>query len=76
MTFAALTIREARERLRRRQISSVELTQAFLARIGALNPRLNAYLTITDDEALEMARQADARIQRGEDTPCWGADRH
>jgi len=72
MTFAALTIREARERLRRRQISSVELTQAFLARIGALNPRLNAYLTITDDEALEMARQADARIQRGEDTPLLG----
>ncbi len=72
MTFAALTIREARERLRRRQISSVELTQAFLARIRALNPRLNAYLTITEDEALEMARQADARIQRGEDTPLLG----
>jgi aspartyl-tRNA(Asn)/glutamyl-tRNA(Gln) amidotransferase subunit A len=72
MTLVALTIRQARALLQRRQVSSVELTRAFLERIHALNPRLNAFLTITDDEALAMAQQADARIQWGENTPLLG----
>jgi len=70
--LVTLTIREARRLLHRRQISSVELTRAFLERIHALNARLNAYLTVAADEALEMARQADVRIHKGEDTPVLG----
>jgi len=50
----------------------VELTRAFLERIYALNPRLNVYLTVADETALAMARDADARIARGEDTPLLG----
>lgn len=67
-----LTVHAARERLRRREVSAVELTQAFLERIHALDPRLNAYLTVADEMALAMAREADARMARGEDTPLLG----
>ncbi len=50
----------------------MELTRAFLERIHALNPCLNAYLTVADEAALAMARDADARMARGEDTPLLG----
>ena len=49
-----------------RQVSIVELTELFLRRIEDLNPRLNAYLTVTGDEALESARAADQALLRGE----------
>jgi aspartyl-tRNA(Asn)/glutamyl-tRNA(Gln) amidotransferase subunit A len=58
--------------LREKRFSSVELTQAFFARIHALNPRLNAYLTLNEEEALQQAQAADERIARGEDTPVLG----
>lgn len=67
-----LTVHAARERLRRREVSAVELTRAFLERIHALNPRLNAYLAVADEAALAMAREADERMARGEDTPLLG----
>ncbi len=67
-----LTIHETREKLRRREVSSVEITQAYLDRSYRHNPRLNAYLTITGEQALAMARAADERIASGEDTPLLG----
>ena len=70
--LTSLTVRAARRHLRRREVSSVELTRAFLERIHALNPRLNAYLTVADEEALAMAHQADERMMQGEDTPLLG----
>ncbi|HKW69044.1 MAG TPA: amidase, partial [Candidatus Dormibacteraeota bacterium] len=45
--------------VRRREISSVELTRAYLKRIEKLNPALNAYVLITPELALEQARCAD-----------------
>lgn len=53
-------------RLERREITSKALTEALLARIDTLNPRLNAYLTITADEALAAARAADAERANGQ----------
>ena len=70
--LTALTLHETREKLRRCEVTSVELTQAYLDRIHTHNPRLNAYLTVTDELALSMARAADERIARGEDTPLLG----
>ena len=52
--------------LDRREVSSVELTTLFLERIERLNPVLNAYLTVSDEVALGQARDADAKIGRGE----------
>ncbi len=60
-----LTIREAADRLRAGEISSVELTRAYLDRIAALDDTLQAYLTVTGEIALEQARRADERRAAG-----------
>jgi Asp-tRNA(Asn)/Glu-tRNA(Gln) amidotransferase A subunit family amidase len=52
--------------IRARQLSPVELTEAVLARIERLNPRLSAYLTVAADHARELARGSEARAMRGE----------
>jgi Asp-tRNA(Asn)/Glu-tRNA(Gln) amidotransferase A subunit family amidase len=51
---------------RAKTLSPVEVTDAVLARIERLNPRLNAFLTVTADHARELARAAEGRIARGE----------
>ena len=51
--------------LRARQISSVELTRLYLDRIAALNPALNAYITIDAETSLAQARSADAMLANG-----------
>lgn len=50
---------------RAKKLSPVELTDAVLARVERLNPKLNAYLTVTADHAREVARAAEARAMRG-----------
>ena len=60
-----LTLSEAREGLRAKDFSSVELTQAFLDQIEAGNPQINAYVLPTPDVALERAAQSDVRIKKG-----------
>lgn len=66
MELTSLTICEASDLIRRREISPVALVQAHLARIEQINPHLNAYLTITPEVALQQARQAEAEIRHGE----------
>jgi aspartyl-tRNA(Asn)/glutamyl-tRNA(Gln) amidotransferase subunit A len=60
-----LSIDEAGRRIRARQLSPVELTRAYLDRIEKLNPRLNAYITVTADQALAQARALEAEIAAG-----------
>ena len=62
-----MTIREAAAALRARRVSAVELAAAAHARIARLNPKLNAFLTVTAEQALEQARQADAELAAGRD---------
>jgi aspartyl-tRNA(Asn)/glutamyl-tRNA(Gln) amidotransferase subunit A len=59
------TLVEAAELLRSRKLSPVELTRQCLDRIERLNPTLNAFITITADQALESARRAEAEIAAG-----------
>jgi aspartyl-tRNA(Asn)/glutamyl-tRNA(Gln) amidotransferase subunit A len=66
------TLRGAIEALNQGIISSVELTQAHLDAIAALNPRLNAYITVTGEQALEQARASDARRAEGLAGPLEG----
>ena len=58
--------------LRSKKISSVELTQLYLARIAALNPKLNAYITVNPDMSLAQAREADAMLASGNAQPLTG----
>ncbi len=67
-----LSISEARNLLDRREVSSVELTQAVLDRIAAVDERVKAYVTVTAGLALEQARAADDRIARGDVAPLTG----
>ena len=60
------SILETAELVRARFISPLELTRECLARIERLNPVLNAFITVTEESALEEARQAEAEIQRGD----------
>jgi aspartyl-tRNA(Asn)/glutamyl-tRNA(Gln) amidotransferase subunit A len=60
-----LSILEASELLRKREVSPVELTTQCLAQIEKLNPILNAFITVTADLALEQARRAEDEIRRG-----------
>jgi aspartyl-tRNA(Asn)/glutamyl-tRNA(Gln) amidotransferase subunit A len=50
----------------RGQVSAVEIAEAFLARIEAVEPRLHAFLTVTADSAVETARELDAKRAAGE----------
>lgn len=68
-----LTLAEIARGLAAKQFSSEELTRALLARIQALDPRLNAFITVTEALALEQARAADARRAAGENSPLLGA---
>jgi aspartyl-tRNA(Asn)/glutamyl-tRNA(Gln) amidotransferase subunit A len=67
-----LTIHEAQDLLQKGQISSVELTQAIIDRIVAVDNDVKAYLTLTPELALEQAREADRRRAAGEDNPLLG----
>jgi aspartyl-tRNA(Asn)/glutamyl-tRNA(Gln) amidotransferase subunit A len=66
MQLHNLSIGELADRLASRQISSVELTQHFLARIERLDPSLNALITLTAPQALASAAAADRRLAAGE----------
>ena len=59
------TISEATDRLARGKVTSEKLTEECLSKIEALNPKLNAFITVTADEALAQARQADKEIAAG-----------
>lgn len=60
-------IAEIAARYRREDLSPVEVTERALARIDALNPTLNAFITITAESALVSARRAEAELQDGVD---------
>jgi amidase len=55
------------ELIRQRSVSSVEVVEAFLRRIEAVNPTINAVVVLTGDQALHEARAADASLARGQE---------
>jgi aspartyl-tRNA(Asn)/glutamyl-tRNA(Gln) amidotransferase subunit A len=62
-----MNIREARNLLRKRHISCVELLDDALRSIAAQNPELNAFITITEEEARLQARLLDSELAAGRD---------
>src|SRR5262249_13345040 len=63
--LAALTLKEASGLLRRRDASPVDLIQACLNRIDKYNKTINAFITITREQALATAREMDAEQKSG-----------
>jgi aspartyl-tRNA(Asn)/glutamyl-tRNA(Gln) amidotransferase subunit A len=61
----AITISDAAGRISKKQLSPVELTQAMLTRVEALNPRVGAYITVAAAQAMDAARGAEREIQEG-----------
>jgi aspartyl-tRNA(Asn)/glutamyl-tRNA(Gln) amidotransferase subunit A len=66
------TVSELSAALVARQVSSAELTRLFLDRIKLLNGRLNAFITVDEEQSLSQARVADERRSRGEAGPLTG----
>ena len=62
-----MTILEAGEALRSKRVSCLELTEHCLDHIAKLNPRLNAFITVTEESAREQARALDRELANGED---------
>jgi aspartyl-tRNA(Asn)/glutamyl-tRNA(Gln) amidotransferase subunit A len=60
-----LTLKQAAELLRRKEASPVELTQACLARIDRHDKAINAFITVTREQALAAAREMEAELRRG-----------
>jgi len=67
-----LTLREAAAAVRARTISPVELTRLSLERIARDEPKLNAYVRLTEDRAMAAARQAEREIMAGQ----WRGELH
>ncbi len=70
--LTGLTIADARAGLRSKKFTAEELTNAHLFAIEALNPRLNAYLSVGHSQAMDQARTADAALVLGDTRPLLG----
>lgn len=66
------SLKSLSQMLAKKEVSSVEMTQTFLARIKQYNPSINAYITVDEDKSIEQAKAADALIAAGKAQPLTG----
>ncbi|WP_375665587.1 Asp-tRNA(Asn)/Glu-tRNA(Gln) amidotransferase subunit GatA [Bartonella sp. TT121SHDZB] len=64
--LTTLTIAQARDALTKKNLKATELTEAYLQAIELANPTLNAYVTITAEQARKMAAESDGRLAKGQ----------
>jgi aspartyl-tRNA(Asn)/glutamyl-tRNA(Gln) amidotransferase subunit A len=72
MSLHSLTLHELGGKLKKREISSAEVTESVFQRISATEVRLRSYITLCREAALSEAKQADERLKAGEHTPLLG----
>src|SRR5580704_4444284 len=72
MDVKTLTITQAKKDLKEKKYSSVELTKAYLERINQVEPKVKAFVTVTEEEALKNAKDADKKIAEGNNLPLLG----
>ncbi len=65
--LCSLTLTEAKELLKKREISSLELTKSYLKRMDAVDPKINSYVLKTPERALADAEESDRRLAAGGD---------
>lgn len=66
MNLTDLTVHELRDKLRNGEITSVEIVNDFYSRIEKLEDKVDSFITLTKENALEEAKKADERIKKGE----------
>jgi len=66
MDITSLTIHELKDMLLKKEITSYELTKAYIDRIKKLDPKINAYITVCEESALAKAKEIDDKIDKGE----------
>ena len=66
MDLNSITALEAGRMIRNKKISSVELTRYFLDKIHESEPELNAFISVSEDEALKSAEEVQSRIDAGD----------
>ena len=64
MNLHSLTIHELQEKLKKKEISSVELTESTFKRIADIDEKIHSYITVCRESALEEAKEADAKLRR------------
>ncbi len=72
MQLTDLTIHQLHDLLREGKTSAQEVTRAFLDRIAATDERVNAFITVCQQESLQQAAAADARLKAGDGAPLTG----
>ncbi|MBI3754064.1 MAG: Asp-tRNA(Asn)/Glu-tRNA(Gln) amidotransferase subunit GatA, partial [Deltaproteobacteria bacterium] len=73
MELYNLTIHELHEKLKKKEASSLELTEISLKRIDAVDGKIKAFITVTKEDAIKQAKEADKRLASGKDvTPLTG----
>ncbi|MFT7433332.1 MAG: aspartyl-tRNA(Asn)/glutamyl-tRNA(Gln) amidotransferase subunit A [Alphaproteobacteria bacterium] len=65
MELYELSLKESAEKIKNKEISSMELTKSLLDRIETRNAEINAYVTIDREKALKMAEASDKRVKEG-----------
>ena len=65
-----LSAAELVDQIKSKKISSVETAKAFIGRVKTVEPKIKAFVTVLEKEALEAAKKVDEKIARGESTGC------
>ena len=63
--FIYMSASDLADKIKEKQISPVEVVQAYLDRIEAVDAKVNAFITVMSDEALEAARRSEADVIAG-----------
>ena len=66
MDLLTLTAHEIADKIKKREVTSLEVTKLCIERAKKLNEKLNAYITICENEALKKAAEVDRKIEAGE----------
>lgn len=72
MNFNSLTIKKAKEKLNKKEISSVELLSACLKEIKKNDKKLNAFITVDEKDALKQAEKSDELLKNNQNLPLLG----
>ena len=66
-----MTATELAAKIKNKELSSVEVTSAFINRIKEVDPKIKAYVTVCEDYALKQAKISDDKIAKAKNSDSW-----